>query len=117
MYRSMWSLFVACALAALLSAGCREASEHATARDGAAPSANAPPGRANPGGADPPRRRHGTTHDEEGIRLSAAAKVNLNLQVVEATTQTLERILKIPGIVKAQPDRVAVVTPRLARAY
>ena len=118
LYRSMWSLVVACALAALLSVGCREASEHATAHEtGPAPvSAKRATGRANQ---EPPSHTHdaGTaphTHDEEGIRLSATAKVNLNIHVAEATTQTLDQILKVPGIVKAQPDRVAVVTPRLA---
>jgi RND family efflux transporter MFP subunit len=117
MYRSMRSLFVACALAALLSAGCREASEHATAHEtGTAPAASKrATGRTNQ---EVQNHTHdvGTaphTHGEEGVRLSAAAKANLNLQVVEATTQTLEHVLKIPGVVKAQPDRVAVVTPRL----
>src|SRR5262249_9140688 len=118
MYWSMWSLCVACALAALLSAGCRETSEHATAHEtGAAPAATTrTTGRANQEGQ---HQTHdvGTaphTHGEDGVQLSAAAKANLNLQVVEASTQTLERVLKIPGVVRAQPDRVAVVTPRLA---
>ena len=107
MYRSMWSLFVACALAALLSAGCREASEHATAHEtGAAPvAATRATGPANQ---EVQTHTHdvGTaphTHDEEGIRLSAAAKANLNLQVAEATTQTLEQVLKIPGSSKPSP--------------
>ena len=117
-YQSMRSLVVACALAALLSAGCREASEQATAHEtGTAPaSATRATGRTNQE-APPHTHDAGTasqTHDEEGIRLSATAKVNLTIHVTEATTQTLEQILKIPGIVKAQPDRVAVVTPRLA---
>ena len=47
MYRSMWSLFVACALAALLSAGCREARSTPRRETGAAPSATRATGRAN----------------------------------------------------------------------
>jgi RND family efflux transporter MFP subunit len=114
----MWSLVLTCVLTALLSGGCREASEHATAHEtGAAPGAAT---RAT-GPASQEVQNHTQdadaaphTHGEEGIQLSAAAKANLNVQVAEATTQTLEQILKIPGVVKAQPDRVAVVTPRLA---
>ena len=51
--------------------------------------------------------------DQEGIRLSAAARANLNLDVAEVATQTIEQVLNIPGVVKAPPDRVALVTPRL----
>src|SRR5262249_9018113 len=109
MYRSTRSFFVACALATLLSAGCREASEQATAHatGGApaaakratgranqegrplnwAPSADAVAGKAQKHTHDASTAPH--THGEEGVRLSATAKANLNLQVAEATTQTL----------------------------
>jgi RND family efflux transporter MFP subunit len=118
MYRSTRYLVLACVLTALLSAGCREASEHTTAHEtGAAPvAAKRATGRANQEAQNHPHDA-GTaphTHGEEGVQLSATARANLNLQVAEATTQTLEQILKIPGVVKAPPDRVAVVTPRLA---
>jgi RND family efflux transporter MFP subunit len=118
MYCSTWSLFVACALATLLSAGCREASEQATAHEtGAVPAeAKGATGHTNQ---ETQNYTHNSgtaphTHGEEGVQLGATARANLHLQVAEATTQTLEQILKIPGVVKAQPDRVAVVTPRLA---
>ena len=39
--------------------------------------------------------------DQEGIRLSAAARANLNLDVAEVATQTIEQVLNIPGVVKA----------------
>lgn len=118
MYRSTWYLFLTCALAALLSYGCREASEQSAApATGAAPAS----ARRATGHTDQEAQNHapdaGTappTQGEEGVRLSAAARANLNLHVAEATTQSLEQVLKIPGLVKAQPDRVAVVTPRLA---
>src|SRR5262245_54681500 len=103
MYRSTWSPVLACVLAALLSYGCREASEHATAHEtGATPAAaKGAPGRTSQEGrplnwapsADAvagkaPNHTHdaGTaphTHGEEGVRLSATARANLNLQVAE----------------------------------
>ena len=118
-YRSTRYLLAA-ALAALLSGGCREAAEQPAAHQAGAttPSTKRPAGPAA-------QEAKGHTHDaataphthepadQEGIRLSAAARANLNLDVAEVATQTIEQVLNIPGVVKAPPDRMALVTPRL----
>lgn len=102
--RGAWRrlFLLACLLVTLVASGCRQAPEHATTpAAGAAPDAATAPHAHDAG-------------EPEGVRLSAMARANLNLQVVEATTQRIEQIVKIPGVVKVQPDRLAVVTPRFA---
>ncbi len=109
------AVLLICILAALFSSGCREGAEqHATGAATASskrPTAQETQNHTHDAATAP--HTHGPG-DQEGVRLSATAKANLNLQVAEATTQTIEQVLKIPGVVKVQPDRVAVVTPRLA---
>ena len=119
-HRSTRYLLLAGALAALLSGGCREASEQP-----AAPKAGATTTSATRTAGPAAQEARGHPHDaataphtdgpaaQEGIRLSAAARANLNLAVTEVATQTIEQVLNIPGVVKAPPDRVALVTPRL----
>ncbi len=109
------ALLLICILAALFSSGCRDGAEqHATGAATASskrPTAQETQNHTHDAATAP--HTHGPG-DQEGVRLSTTAKANLNLQVAEATTQTIEQVLKIPGVVKVQPDRVAVVTPRLA---
>lgn len=94
----------------LLSGGCREDTNRtATPARPSAPASAAPQDLADHAAAPPQ-----PTGEPESVRLSATAQANLQLQVAEATPQTLEHIIKLPGIVKAQPDRTAVVTARLA---
>jgi len=119
-HRSTRYLLLAGALAALLSGGCREAAEQPAAPKAGAttasttrtagPAAQETKGHTHDAASAP--HAHGPA-DQEGIRLSAAARANLNLDVAEVATQTIEQVLNIPGVVKALPDRVAVVTPRL----
>ena len=97
-------------LGLIFSGGCREQPDRAAAPAGMpAPTSAASHGPAN-GAAAPPQ----STGEPEAVRLSATAQANLQLQVVEAMPRTLEQIIKLPGVVKAQPDRTAVVTARLA---
>lgn len=86
-----------CTLVLLTHSGCRQPPEQAATGAVSAPSAV---------------HTHGAGA-QEGVHLSAMAKTSLDLQVVEATTQTIEQIVTIPGLVKVQPDRRAVVTPRV----
>ena len=120
MHRLTRYLLLAAALAALLSGGCREAAEQPAAHKAGATTASAtrPAGPAAQEAKGHPHDAITAPHahepaDQEGIRLSAAARANLNLDVVEVATQTIEQVLNVPGVVKALPDRVAVVTPRL----
>jgi len=118
--RATRSLLLAGVLTALLSGGCREAAEQpathtvgATATSAtrtAAPATQEAKGHTHDATTAP--HTHGPA-DQEGLRLSAAARANLNLEVTEVATQTIEQVLNIPGVVKAPPDRVALVTPRL----
>src|SRR5437867_1185505 len=119
-HRATRYLLLAGALAALLSGGCREAAEQPAAHTAGATTTStkrtagpaAQEAKGHPHDAATAPHTHGPA-DQEGIRLSAAARANLNLDVVEVATQTIEQVLNIPGVVKALPDRVAVVTPRL----
>ncbi len=98
---------VVCTLVLVLSGGCREQPDRPAA----------PASTPAPMSAAPPAPAHGPADSAaapEEVRLSATAQANLQLQIAEATTRTLEQILKLPGVVKAQPDRTAVVTARLA---
>ena len=120
-YRAPRSFLLAGALAALLSGGCREAAEHpaghtAGATTPAATRTTDPPTQARKGHAHDAATTPHTdgSADQEGVRLSATARANLNLAVTEAALQTIEQVLTIPGVVQAPPDRVAFVTPRLS---
>ncbi|MGE3537870.1 MAG: efflux RND transporter periplasmic adaptor subunit [Candidatus Tectimicrobiota bacterium] len=99
-----------CTLALIFSSGCRETTDLTAA----------PAARPAPASAVSKTPAHGHADallaqgEAEGVRLSPAAQANLGLQVAEATTQTIEQIVHLPGIVKAPPDRTAVVTARLA---
>lgn len=88
----------------LLLNGCQEAAPPASAlRSG---EASAPHTHA-----EPPATASGSA---EKMHLSPAARAHLDLQSVEASIQTLEKVLRVPGVVKAQPDRVAYVTAPLS---
>jgi multidrug efflux pump subunit AcrA (membrane-fusion protein) len=59
-------------------------------------------------------------HDEEqgpahseGIRLSPEAKKNIGLRTEKAARHNLENVLKINGVVKPKPNRVANVSPQI----
>lgn len=110
---SIWTLLPVLTLATLLSSGCRETAERLpggaarTTAKGDGHAATAPPPAA------PDHSHAAGTAEPQGIRLSAAARANLNLHIAEATPRPIEHTLKAPGVVKAQPDRVAHVTPRL----
>ena len=120
-YRSPRSFLLAGALAALLSGGCREAAEQPAGHTAGATTAAA-----TRTTGPTAQERKGHTHDaataphtdgpadQESIRLSATARANLNLAVTEVATQTIEQVLTVPGVVKALPDRMAFVTPRLS---
>lgn len=112
------SVLLACVLIALMSGGCREEGESPAAQEPrtATPSARGP---AAPVAPDHTHDAAATPHppgpaDQEGVRLSATARANLNLLIAEATTRTIEQVLNVPGVVKVQADRMAIVTPRLA---
>jgi RND family efflux transporter MFP subunit len=118
-YRSTRYL-LAGALAALLSGGCREAAEQPAAHKAGATTASATR-TAGPAAQEAKGHTHDAATaphahepaDQEGIRLSAAARANLNLDVAEVATQTIEQVLNIPGVVKVPSDRMALVTSRL----
>ena len=122
-HRATRYLLLAAALAALLSGGCREAAEQPAAHKAGAtttstkrtadPAAQETKGHTHDAATTP--HTHGPA-DQEGIRLSATARANLNLEVTEVATQTIEQVLNIPGVVKAPPDRVAFVTSRRSTA-
>jgi multidrug efflux pump subunit AcrA (membrane-fusion protein) len=49
----------------------------------------------------------------EGIRLSPEAKKNIGLRTGKAGWKTIEKTLKINGIVKSPPNRIANVSPQI----
>ena len=116
----LWTLLPVLTLAMLLSSGCRETAERlpgGTAKtpskdDRRAATTTPPGGQEHSHAAATAAPAHGAA-ESQGLQLSAAARANLNLQIAEATPRTIEHTLKAPGVVKAQPDRVAHVTPRL----
>lgn len=103
-----------CTLVLSASPGCRERAEQTTA-----PASTSAPVPVAPHAPEPervatlPPPQAAAQEEPEGIRLSTAARANLQLQVVEARPQTIAQILKIPGVVKARPDYTAVVMARL----
>ncbi len=117
---AMRPLLLTLLLAALLIGGCREAAELPPASaTGAAPKAavhaEAPTLQESQGhshdGATAPHPPDAA--DQQGMPLSATARANLNLQIAEVVARPIEKILKIPGVIKTQPDRLAYVTPRI----
>ncbi|MBI4714677.1 MAG: efflux RND transporter periplasmic adaptor subunit [Nitrospirae bacterium] len=66
-------------------------------------------------GHDPgPKERkpvHLEAGEPEGIRLSPEAKKNIGLRTEKAGLRTIEKVLKVNGIVKPQPNRIADVSP------
>lgn len=104
-----------CLLVLVVSGGCREPTDRTTAPAAKAAPVSAASHPLDHGHADAPGPAPSAQEEAAGVvRLSAAAQANLNLQVAEATPQTITQIVKFPGVVKAQPDRTAVVTARLA---
>lgn len=103
-------LLLGLALAAMLFGACRQSTEQpAAVTEETSTAALAHAGsqkRANAATTVP--------HPEpEGIHLSDAARTNLNLQIDEVTIRPIEKTLKVPGVVKAHPDRLAYVTPHI----
>ncbi len=58
---------------------------------------------------------HGSegAEEAEGIRLSPEAKKNIGLRTEPVQWRTIEKVLKINGIVKPQPNRIANVGSRI----
>jgi membrane fusion protein, heavy metal efflux system len=60
---------------------------------------------------------HTHAHDEaEGplVPLTPVERENIGLKTVPATLQPIEDVLRLPGVIKPHPDRVAFVTSRTA---
>lgn len=114
----MRPLLLALGLAALFSGGCQQAAEQPSAAraapEGARSTATAAPQKSPRHTQEPTPAPHAhAAAEQQGIHLSAAARANLNLQTAEVAPRTIEQILKVPGGVKAHPDRLVHVTPRL----
>lgn len=108
-------VLLVCLLVLAVSGGCREPTDRTTAPAAKPAPVSAASHTSDHGHADAPGPAPSAQEEAAGVvRLSAAAQANLNLQVAEATPQTITQIVKFPGVVKAQPDRTAVVTARLA---
>ncbi len=67
--------------------------------------------------APPVEEEHGHESSEEDhgtslVQLTAVERENIGLKTVPAVTQPLEDTHRLPGVIKAHPDRVALVTSR-----